>query len=347
MKTGLKLVLLTVILTAALGAIAYAKEEFFIKIAHTHGPGTDPEHYAHTPLQCFVKDIEQATNGRIKAKIYWNHALGKPEKVMNLLRSGMVEMQAFADGQAAPYYKDIQAIGIPYLFPNREVCYEVLDGPVIEKFNEKMGRECGIRPIAWGENGGYRHFSSNKLMKTAADLKGLKMRTMTHPVHMEMVRLLGMSPTPISYADLYTALQTGVVDGQENSISTVKMAKLDEVQKYIILDGHMYAPWVWFYSQKFLDKLPDDLRQILFREVRKAVALNREISQRNEKKDLEYLEKKGVTIIEPTPEAKAEIKKLTQGPIVAMLKKNYDPQLVDDLLEAVKEAEAKQAAGKL
>ncbi|MCP5266906.1 MAG: TRAP transporter substrate-binding protein [Burkholderiaceae bacterium] len=327
----------------ALGATAYAPSThaapFLIKIAE--GPGPKPNHYGHTPIQEFAKEIEEKSGGRIKAKIYWNFALGKNEAVLNRLRTGQVECIITSEGHVAPYYPDVQVLGIPYLFANRKVAYEVLDGPVGDKIAEGMAKKAGIRVLRWWENGGYRHYSSNKPLKSVDDLKGLKIRTMTNPVHMQIVRSLGASPTPIAWADLYSSLQTGVVDGQENALATFRIPKLEEVQKHIILDGHVYSVLGFYMSEKFWQSLPADLKKIVSDAVDRATKRNREISFANFESDRKYLESKGVSVVDVSAAEKRRFQEMTQKPALEALKKEVDPKLLAELLEAVKAAEKK------
>lgn len=326
----------------AVGALAVGTAhaaDYTMKISMSHGPYKD--HYEHTPLLQFQKEVNEKSGGRIDVKIYWNFALGKNEKVINMVRNGQVEGIITSESHAAPYWHNVEVLSIPYLFINRKVAYRVFDGPFGKELADRMAKESGIRPLVWLENGGYRNFTANKPLRTVADMKGLKIRTMTNPVHMQIVRSLGASPTPISWADLYTALQTGVVDGEENSLPTFRIPKLEEVQKYVIMDGHIYSVLAFFVSEKWYKSLPADLRKIVDTAAQRMVPLNRKLSIENEKRDRAYLESKGVHIFDPTPETKKKFRELTQGPAIEMIKKNVDPKLLNDLLKAVKDAEAK------
>lgn len=279
--------------------------------------------------------------GRIMAKIYWNFALGKNEAVMNRLRTGQVEVILTSEGHVAPYYPSVQVLGIPYLFASRQIAYEVLDGPVGTKIANDMAAKAGIRVLRWWENGGYRHYSSNKPLKSVDDLKGLKIRTMTNPVHMQIVRSLGASPTPIAWADLYTSLQSGVVDGQENALATFRIPKLEEVQKHIILDGHVYSVLGFFISEKFWKSLPPDLKKVVADAVDHGTKRNRQISFSNFESDRKYLEGKGVTVVDVSVAEKKKFQQLTQQPAIDALKKEVDPKLLADVLAAVAAAEKK------
>ncbi|MEZ5730467.1 MAG: TRAP transporter substrate-binding protein, partial [Burkholderiaceae bacterium] len=225
---------------------------------------------------------------------------------------------------------------------NRQVAYEVLDGPVGQEISEGMAKKAGIRVLGWFENGGYRHYSSrDKPLKTMDDLKGMKIRTMTNPVHMQIVRSLGASPTPVSWPDLYAALQTGVVDGQENALATFRIPKLEEVQKHIMLDGHVYSINGFFVSEKWFQSLPADLKKIVTEAAAHATKRNREISQANFSMHRKYLEGKGVTISDVSAAEKKRFQDATQKPAIEMLRKEVDGALLDRLLVAVKAAEAK------
>lgn len=298
------------------------------------------DNFSVNAQKMFVKTLNEKSGGRIDATIYWNGQLGKMENVMNQLASGLVESQSAGDGQAAPYYTDIQVLGIPYLFRTREVAHKVLDGPWGQKFADAMAAKSGIRPLVWLDNGGYRHFSANKPLTSAASFRGLKIRTMTNPVHMEIVKALGASPTPISWGDLYTSLQSGVVDGQENSISTFRIPKLEEVQKHIITDGHVFGLFAIWISEKFYQKLPQDLKQVVQDAGAAARTVNRTLAAKSEAADRAYLESTGVKIVDITPEQKAEFQRLTQGPAVQVIQRQgVNKETVDGLMLEIAKAE--------
>lgn len=336
-KTSLKSLVFSFAL--ALSAVASHAQEFKLKVAIGDPP--QDNHFIHTPVYAFEKELEAASKGRIDVQIFWNGQLGKIENLMNQIRTGLLESTVGSDGHVTPHYPDIQILGIPYLFVDRKVAWHVFDGPFGQRLADEMAAKSGIRPVAWLENGGYRHYSSkNKPLRTAADLKGLKIRTMTNPVHMEIVRSLGASPTPVPWSDLYTSLQTGVVDGQENSLSTFRIPKLEEVQKHIILDGHVYSVLAIFISEKWYQGLPPELKQAVVAAANKAKQINRAMSVNSEQADRDYLVKAGVTIVDPPIKEKNEFRRLTQGPALEFMKKQgVNAKLLDDLQAAVRQAE--------
>ncbi|MCB2013101.1 MAG: TRAP transporter substrate-binding protein DctP, partial [Geminicoccaceae bacterium] len=167
------------VVLAAQGSLA---AEYTMKLTITDPEPTAPErHYGRTGLIAFAEEVNEKSGGRIEAKIYWGAQLGKVESVLNLVRNGQVEAAVASDGHVAPYFPDIEILGIPYLFIDRKVAYDVFDGEFGRMLSDRMAEQSGIRPLPWLENGGYRHYSSNKQMETVEDMEGLKIRTMNNP----------------------------------------------------------------------------------------------------------------------------------------------------------------------
>jgi len=156
-----------------------------------------------------------------------------------------------------------------------------------------------------------------------------------------MVKALGAAPTPVAWSELYTALQTGVVDGEENSVSTFIIPKLEEVQKYMILDGHVYSMWTLFINDKWYRELPKELQTAIDQASIITKYANRGLCRINESVNLEYIKSKGVKVYVPTRGQKEEFKNLAQKPVIEYLKTQIDPKLIDKVLEAVAEAEIK------
>lgn len=296
--------------------------------------------FSWTHLEVLKREIEARSGGRIEVQMFPGAQLGGIESLVNQVKDGIIQAADPADGHFASTFADIQVFGIPYVFVSREVAWRVLDGPFGEKMRERMAAEVGLRPLFWSENGGFRHYTNNsKEVRTAADMGGLKMRTMNHPLHMEIAKSLGMSPTPIAWGELYTALQTGVVEGQENAIPTFLIPKLYEVQKYMVLDGHVYSINTVVLNEAWYQSLPDDLKDAVDQAAEIALTTNRGLSVANEISGRRYLEEQGMTIHDPTAAEKAEFRALAQPPALEWLKGQVDPALIDEMLAAVAEAE--------
>lgn len=289
--------------------------------------------FSWTPLAVLAREIEARSGGRIAVQMFPNQQLGGIESMVNQVRDGIIQACDPADGHFASLWPDIQVLGIPYLFQSREVAWRVLDGPFGTELRARMAREIGLRPLFWSENGGFRHYTNNvRAVRSPKDMAGLKMRTMNHPMHMEIARSLGMSPTPIAWGELYTALQTGVVQGQENAIPTFMVPRLYEVQKHMVLDGHVYSVNTVTVNEAWYQKLPPELRRAIDQAAEVALVTNRGLSVSNEMAGRKYLQSKGVQIHDPSPSEKAAFRQAAQGPAVAWLRTQIKPELIDRML---------------
>ena len=197
-------------------------------------------HPSYAAMLAFKGAFEKSTGGEYTVELYPNGVLGDAASTMEQILMGTLTGSTPADGALSAFAPDIQVFSIPYLFDNPTIGYDVMDGPFGQALIEKIASETGFRIIASYDNGGYRNFTNSKReIRTAEDMKGLNIRVMDSPVYLELVRSLGASGTPIAFMELYSALQTGVVDGQENSAVTTLGASLNEVQPYCTLDGHL------------------------------------------------------------------------------------------------------------
>lgn len=301
----------------------------------------DPKHPAWAGLLEMEKYIESKSGGRIDVQMFPGGSLGKGQAMLEQVKAGVIEVTYANDGNINQVYPNLQVFSIPYLFANRDSAYAVLDGELGNTLMNDMAKSTGLRVFAWSENGGFRHFSNDvRPIKTPADMKGLKFRVQNIPLHLEMVKSLGASPTPIAWKELYTALQTGVVDGQENPVNTFRIPRLEEVQKYMILDGHVYAIAAGVFSEKWVGGLPADLREVVKQGAIVGQQKTRDVIKIYEVESLAYLKEYGVQIHDPTSAEKELFRSATKGPAVAWLKANISkPDLVDKVLVAVAAAE--------
>lgn len=318
---------------------ALSKEKTFVLKYGEGVPVTKKWSMMGTASRVFCEEVAARSKGRIKVEMYDRAQLGKLESLVNQVRQGMIQGTTAADGQFAPYYPNVQIFGLPYLFVDDVVAWDVISGPLAEKIREEMAKKTGMRPVAWYGQG-FRHYSNSKRpVKTVADMKGLKIRTMNNPMHMQIVKLLGASPTPISFSELYSALQTGVADGQENSLPVFRIPKLEEVQKYIILDGHVYGLMGLVINEKWYQSLPDDLKAVINQSARVAETVQNALSILQPSREMEELTAMGIEIYDPPLEVKKEFKALTHQPAVDWLKKKIDPAWVDAVLAETAKAE--------
>ncbi|WP_319410911.1 TRAP transporter substrate-binding protein DctP [uncultured Cohaesibacter sp.] len=298
--------------------------------------------FSYTPFEVLVREIEGRSAGSIDVDFFPGGQLGNVESTINATMDGVMQASSAADGAITSIFPELQVLSIPYIFAGREVAWDVLDGPFGQKLSDLMAEKTGLRPLGWYENGGYRHYSSaKKELKTVEDLAGLKMRTMSHPMHMQIAKSLGMSPTPVPWGELYISLQSGVVDGQENAIPTFLVPKLEEVQKNMILDGHVYATTTVVVNEGWYQSLSEEQRAILKQATDIAVGTSRGLSVSGELIGRTYLEKSGVKVNDVSATEKAKFRDKAQGPAIEWLRGQIDGALIDDLLAEVAKSEAK------
>ena len=295
-------------------------------------PGAEP---VNGMFELFESEVENGSGGAITMEIVYAGALGKPNERLNQVRHGIIQMSDASDGNYASIYKDIQILSMPYLFPDEETAWKLLDGPIGTRMAEDIRVKTGIRVLGWWESGGFKHYSANRAIRTPDDMKGLKMRVMA-PIFGIPVLTLGGSATPIAFPELYTSLKTGVVDGQDNAVWVFNLIKLHEVQDYLMLDGHIYAFGPLGINDGWFSGLSEDLQAVVLEAGRKAIAYNRRESRAAEAKNIEMAKERGVTVIPFTREMKKAFADRVRPAAVQWLKENVDtPELVDEVIAEV------------
>jgi TRAP-type C4-dicarboxylate transport system substrate-binding protein len=215
-------------------------------------PGVD---FINGMYERFGSEVQARTNGTLTVEIVYGGALGDPNGRMNQMQNGAIQMSDAADGNYATVYPEIGVLGIPYLFATKQNAHKVLDGPFGQKLAEDLRTNIGIRVLGWWDSGGFRHFSSNRPLLAPSDFAGLKMRALG-PLAVPLIEALKASAVPIGFGNLYTALSTGLVDVQDNSLSIFRLLKLQELHKFILLSGHSNPVGVLGINNAFLFNFP-------------------------------------------------------------------------------------------
>jgi C4-dicarboxylate-binding protein DctP len=211
-----------------------------------------------------------------------------------------------------------------------------------------MAEKTGLRPLFLIENGGFRHYSNNKRpIHSPSDMKGLRIRTMGAPLHIKIVSDLGGRPVPISWSKLYEAIESGIVDGQENSIGTFMIPQLENVQNHIVLDAHVYGIYTLLMNEAWYQSLPEDLKTVLNQAKRISAAVNRGLSVSNEITGIRYLRARGVDIYQPSEDEICRFRELTRRSALDWLNTNIGHKWVQGVLEATAVAEEKLGFGPL
>lgn len=289
-------------------------------------------HQSTIMAQMFKEELEKLAPGRANVTIYPNGALGGEREAAEGVKLGTIQMTVVtSDGALPAWVPDIQVLSIPYLFENKQQAFKVLDGVITEKLGPKF-EEQGFKHLGFGELG-FRHFTNNKKeIKTAADMKGLSIRVQEAPIWFALMQSLEASAVPVSFNELYTALQQGMVDGQENPIASIATSKFNEVQKYLTLDGHTYAAVSMVMNKGFYDGLPEDLRKAIDQAAKNAVPRQREAIAAKEDGYLKQLKDSGMIVTEPDKasfvEATKDLYKRDE------VKKLVNPELVELVLKS-------------
>ena len=253
------------IATAGMVSSAASAADVTIRLAHLNPEGAFESH-SGAMTTIFKSLVETASGGTIEVKLFPNGQLGKDNEVIQQVRDGIVESTISSAGGIAQHYPLVGVFDIPFAFPNIAVANRVIDqrSDFGKKFSGDLEGKTGLKVLGLIDSGGFFAFSNSKRpITTVEDMKGLRIRTMTLPTHQTMVGSLGGQPTPLPWAEVYTALQTGVADGQMNPIPIIAFAKFDEVQKYLSITNHVITPYIWTMNRDFYDELSPDHRTII------------------------------------------------------------------------------------
>jgi len=284
----------------------------------------------------FAEQVE--ANSEMTVNLVYGGALGNPNDRLGQMRRGILEMTDAADGNYASIHSDIQVLNMPYLFPDEATAWAVLDGPFGQTMAEDIRESTGIRVLGWWESGGFKHFSADRAIETPEDMAGLKLRVLG-PLATIPVEAMGASASPVAFGELYTALRTGVVDGQDNSVSVFNLVNLYEVQSHLILSGHTYAFGPLGISDMFFDSLSEEYQQVILDAAEAAIAFNRETSRAVEASAIEFAREQGVTVVELSDDQRAAFRDVMQPVANEWLAANIDtPALIDEAIAAVEAA---------
>lgn len=319
-------------------------QEFTLRLTNVDPPYSEvgdlkyPNH-VYGMMQAFKNSLEAFSDGRIKVEIYHSGRLGDLRENLESVRAGALEATTPNEGVMSIFYPDIQIVTIPYAFRNAAVAWKVLDGPFGQKLFAGL-TEKGFRAVAIGENAGFRIWGNNvRSIKSSADMKGLKIRTMEIPAHQEMVRALGGSPTAVPWLEVYGALQTGVVDGAELPVIGTLQQNLHEQLKYITIDNHVYSLAMIVVSEKWYQKLPTDLQRAVIMAGRVGAVTSRGLSQSLANDVVGQFAKKGIEITYLSSEAQQQLRETVQPAVTKWMEEQLGAKMVAEFKAAVRNAE--------
>lgn len=272
------------------------------------------DHPTNTTLVEYFKPmVEENSNGEFKVEIYPNAQLGSDRQAIESVGNGSLEMSVPGGPVLSGFYEPFMVYDLPFLFDSKQAAYDACDGELKDILAEKVLEKQNFRILGIGENG-FRHITNNAgPIKEPADLKGLKIRTMESPNHLETFKALGANATPLAFNELFTALQQGTVDGQENPIAIIYTSRIFEVQDYLTLDGHYYVNCPYIVNEDFWKGLSPEQQTVIQDAVNETIKQQRMALQEQEDEYLELLKEEGVNITELTTEQRQKFIDQTSG----------------------------------
>jgi tripartite ATP-independent transporter DctP family solute receptor len=281
----------------SLGLAASASAETVIKIGH----GTNEQFHMHRAMLKFEELVEAGSNGDIDIQIFPSSQMGLDREMIEGAQTGVLEMAIAPSSFFAGWDPAFGVIELPYMYPSKDVAFKVLHSSVGDQMLERLAA-LDLTGLGWMELG-LRHVTNNtREIVAPADLEGIKLRTMKVPAHVDTFTALGANPTPMNFGEVYSALQQGVIDGEENPIAIIDSARFYEVQKYMSLTGHVFAVYIPVISKPFFDSLSPEYQKLIRESLVSATAYQQELINSEEAAQLDIIRAAGVTVTNLTPE---------------------------------------------
>ncbi|WP_369721872.1 TRAP transporter substrate-binding protein [Bradyrhizobium sp. LLZ17] len=319
------------VLALGLAGPASAESPIIIKFSHVVATDT-PKGKAS---EKFKELAEKYTGGKVKIEIYPNSSLYKDKEELEALQLGSVQMLAPSNSKFGPLgIREFEVFDLPYILPDLKTLRKVTEGPLGARLL-KLLEPKGITGLAYWDNG-FKQMSANKKLITPADYQGVKFRIQSSRVLQAQFKALGSLPQVMAFSEVYQALQTGVVDGQENTWSNIYTQKMHEVQKYITETNHGYIGYVVIVNKKFWDDLPADIRDQLAKAMKEATDFNNAQSQKENDDALAEIRKSGKSeIIKLAPEQDEAMRKAME-PVYKDAASRVGQPLIDEFQKEAK-----------
>ncbi|MBM7551614.1 TRAP transporter substrate-binding protein [Thalassobacillus pellis] len=293
-----------------------------------------PDHPQNIALkEVFKPVVEEESNGKIKVEVYPNSQLGAEQEFYDGVRNGTIEMGI----PGMIMQNTLPKMGVPewpFLFEDFEHVKKVLTGPIGEELMTNLEKEHGVHPLAWSANG-FRMFSSNQPIKSMEDFKGLRLRMPKIDSYINVGKALGTNVTPMPISEVFSALEQGVIDGQDNPIATVRASKWYEVQTHELESRHMFSPNLYVINSNFWNGLSKKQQKIIESAAKKSANHEWELLAKSYEEDKKYLQEQGMKFITPTKEFKEKMKQAVE-PLYEEHYKKYP--WAKDLVERIRKA---------
>jgi len=322
--------LATATLLVGAGAAEAEISQRTIKFAAQNSKG----HPQVTGMERFAEIVKDKSGGKITVKLFSGGTLGGDVQTLASVQGGIVEMSVMNAGILSGTVKEFGVVDLPFLFATPQEADAVMDGPVGTALEEKLPAQRLVGLGFWEL--GFRHLTNNRhAVNGVADVKGLKIRTVQSAVPLATFNALGANAVPLPYPELYSALETGTVDGQENPLANIVNAKFTEVQKYLTLTGHQYNPQIVLVSKVFWDKLDPEEQTLLRDAATEARDYQRKVSREANAGFLDEIKKSGMEVVEPTAEQLGAFRAAVE-PVVAEFRGTIGTETVDAVFTQLK-----------
>jgi len=286
------------VITVLIAGASVFAAPIVMRLAETH-----PQDYPTTKGDYeFARLVKERTNGRIVVEVFHSKQLGEEAAVIEQVQLGAIDMTRVSISAVSSFVRDLDAFQLPYLYRDADHMWKVLNGPIGEEILKKH-EAFNFVGVGWFESGS-RNFYTKKPVKTVGDLKGMKIRVQQAPLMVGMVEALGAVATPLPYGEVYSALQTGVVDGAENNWPSYLTTSHFEVAKYWISDEHTRVPEITVGSKKIFDKMSKEDRAIVLKAMKDAQPFQFKLWVDFEKVAEKAVRDKGSTITTVSPQEK-------------------------------------------
>lgn len=281
------------------------------------------------------KELVEAESDDLTVEVYHSGQIADDRSAIEMLQFGTLDITIPSTSPLVNFIPEFGVFDLPFTVPNEEVADKVLDGKFGDKMLEMVDGQ-GLVGLAWWENG-FRNLTNDvKPVATMEDVNGLKIRTMENEIHLDAWKALGANPTPMAFTELFTALQQGTIDGQENPYPTILLSKYPEVQKHVSNTNHVYTPFIFLFSKKIWEELSADQQEIIAKAAVEAGKFNRQRNREVAEESLETL-KKEMTFTEIKD---GEFEKFQEAvkPVVDKYKDKIGAEIVDEFLSEVDKA---------
>lgn len=331
-----KLLLATGIAAALLAPVAASAQDVKSRIIR-FGYGLSENSNQGRAVKFFAEEVSKRSGGKLKVKGFGDSSLGSDMQMQNTLIGGAQEMMVGSTATLVGVVKDFGVYDLPFLFNNEKEADAVLDGPFGEKLMKSLSDK-GLIGLVYWENGFRNLTNSKRPITKVEDMGGIKLRVMQNPVYIDMFNRFGANAVPLAFSELFTAMETGTVDGQENPVTTIQSSKFYEVQKYLTISRHVYSPWIMMASKRWWDGLSADEKKILQDAAVASRDFERKDSREASAQSVAYLKEKGMQINELSP---AELDRMRE-----MVKPAFDKYAADGGAEVLKDLQAAIAAAR-